>query len=304
MGHEVVTYSAVDILGWRMNAHRRVDDLLSRVSRDHVSAADRSLMKRVREVKPDMVLALTRAISTPMLSSLRAAGVKHLVAWWGDPPANMSQMGLLSDGWDLILFKDADAARKFRRVGLNAHYLLEAFNPKWHRPLSEQQNDHVVIAGNFYAYRQFLVRRLIDAGVPLELYGAPGPRWLDPAIRERHSGRAVFKEEKSRVFGAGLACLNSMHVAEGNSLNCRAFEIAGAAGLQVVEHREAISDAFEPGKEVLVFDSLDELHGHLDFARRSPHEAKAIRMAAHRRGLAEHTYEHRLAALFALLDRA
>ena len=82
-------------------------------------------------------------------------------------------------------------------------------------------------------------------------------------------------------------------------MNCRAFEIAGAGGLPIMEFRPIISECFEPEKEILTFDSLDELMSLLDRARRYPGEMKLIREAAARRALSCHTYRHRLETLFA-----
>jgi spore maturation protein CgeB len=103
-----------------------------------------------------------------------------------------------------------------------------------------------------------------------------------------------MREEKSQVFGEGMACLNTFALAEGNSLNCRAFEIAGAGGLQLLEARPIVTECFEPGKEVLTFTSFEELVAHIDRCRRHPEEARSIRAAAARRALEEHTYRHRI----------
>ena len=174
-------------------------------------------------------------------------------------------------------------------------------NPAWHKPVAEQTNENVVVAGNFYGYRQFLVRELLQRGVKLAFYGGRLPRWVYPEIRRMHAGRYIVREEKSRVFGEAMACLNSTQIIEGNSLNCRAFEVAGAGGLQLMEYKPIISECFEPGKEILMFDSLDELMGHIERARRFPGETKKIREAAARRAHAEHTYKHRLERIFAHL---
>jgi spore maturation protein CgeB len=246
-------------------------------------------------------LAPTQVITERTLSELKKAGTGARVAWWGDPPANMQRIGLLTDEWDLIFFKDPHAVRKFRRVGLNAHLLHEAMNPAWHKPLARQANNDIVVAGNFYEYRQLLVRRLLQRGVSVALYGGRLPAWVHPEIARRHSRRYIVREEKSRVFGAALACLNSTQIAEGNSLNCRAFEIAGAGGLHLMEYRPIVSECFEPGKEVLTFDSLEELFDHIERARRFPGEMQQIRDAAAHRALAEHTYRHRLETIFGLV---
>jgi len=87
---------------------------------------------------------------------------------------------------------------------------------------------------------------------------------------------------------------STFSLAEGDSLNCRAFEVAGAGGLQIIEYRPAIEECFEPGKELLTFTTYDELLEHLDRARSDPEQMKTIRQAGARRALSDHTYRHRL----------
>ena len=84
---------------------------------------------------------------------------------------------------------------------------------------------------------------------------------------------------------------------EGNSINCRTFEIAGAEGLQIMEYRQAIEDCFEPGKEIVTYSSMDELKEKVDLYRKDVAAARAIREAAGKRVLAEHTYRHRLESI-------
>lgn len=294
MGHEVYTLPPRREFDPRMRAQRARDAMMRRLVRGYVTGPEQQALALARSVRPEMVLALTQQLAPQTLEDLKRMGVRHRVVWWGDAPANMQQMGVLDDAWDLIFFKDNDCVRKLQRVGLNAHLLHEAHNPDWHRPVAGVANDKVVVAGNFYGHRQFIVRRLLDHGVPLDLYGPPIPRWGDPALASIHRNQYLVREEKSAAFGQGLACLNSMHVVEGNALNCRAFEVAGAAGLQLIEQRPVIEACFVPGKEVLVFDSLTELLDHIERARRKPNEVGKIREAGHRRALAEHTYQHRL----------
>jgi spore maturation protein CgeB len=262
---------------------------------------EQRLLRLAQDLRPELFLSPTMTFSDEFLARLRVCGVRHCVAWWGDPPSHMKRMGLLSRQWDVILFKDPDAVKKFRRVGLNAHLMHEAMNPAWHKPVASQANQEVAIVGNFYGYRQFLVMQLIHRGVEVGLYGGGLPRWADPEIKRIHRGRYVVREEKSRVFGVALACLNSTQIAEGNSLNCRAFEIAGAGGLPIMEYRPIISECFEPGKEILTFDLLDELMAHLDRAKRFPGEMTLIREAAARRALNCHTYRRRLETIFSMI---
>ena len=263
--------------------------------------AEKWAVAAVRETRPDLVLCLTQSLREEVLETLRAAGVRHLVAWWGDTPANMRGMGLLARGWDRIFLKDGAAVRKFQAVGLPAEQLHEACNPDWHRRAFDSVGGDVVVAGSCYGYRQFLGATLLGRGVPLAIYGPSPPRWSDPAIRAAHRGRYIVKDEKSRIFGSGLACLNSTALSEGDALNCRAFEIAGACGLQLIEDKPSVAACFEPGREVLTYRSTDEIVDHLARARAEPAWAMAVRQAGHARAHAEHTYAARLRHLFATL---
>jgi spore maturation protein CgeB len=207
------------------------------------------------------------------------------VLWWGDPPANSKRWGLLNPGWDWIFVKDPVAVTKLRIAARNAHLLHEAMNPTWHRRVAKQTNNSIVVAGNFYAYRQAVVLRLAASGIGVSLFGPKPPRWASLKIKEQWSGRYIVREEKSRVFGESLACLNTFSLAEGNSLNCRAFEIAGAGGLQLLEARPIVAECFQPGSEVLTFSTFEELIDHIMRGQKCPEEMETIRAAAARRAL-------------------
>ena len=144
--------------------------------------------------------------------------------------------------------------------------------------------------------------QLLNDGVELALYGNSLPLWTLPEIKKQGISKYIVKEGKSRVFGAALACLNTSTQREGNSLNCRAFEVAGAGGLQFMEYKPIIAEAFEPGKEILLFREYEELLELLARAKKSYAEMLPIREGGAKRALAEHTYKHRLTTIFKLLD--
>ena len=261
---------------------------------DKPARKDIQILKLVREYKPDLFLSTTGSIHPATLDEIGKIVPGRRVLWWGDAPANSQRWGILDQGWDIVYLKDRAAVEKLRMVGRNAHLLHEAMNPNWHKPLAKQKNEAVVVAGNYYAFRQALILRLMQDNILTQLYGPAAPRWADVKIKQHHSGKYIVGEEKSRVFGEGMVCLNTFHLSEGDSLNCRAFEIAGAGGLQVVEYRKAIEDCFEPEKELLIFHTYEELTEHIRWAKQSPEHAAKIREAGAARALAEHTYRHRL----------
>lgn len=294
MGHRVRTMGDVQHDRYYAPWRHYLRAIQERIARKAVDQDGRKLLRMAEEFRPDIVLTLTREYAAEVLSTLKKKYGAVLICWWGDPPANVKRFGFADPHYDLVFLKDAAAVQKTRLVRSDVYLLHEAMNPKWHRPLASQKNNAVVIAGNYYAFRQLLVEHLAKQGVELSLFGSNPPAWSLTAIKKLHSGRYIVREEKSRIFGEGLACLNSFNFSEGDSLNCRAFEIAGAGGLQIIEHRPPIPECFEPGKELLVFSTADELYGHIEMARNDTKRAKKVREAGARRAVDQHTYRHRL----------
>jgi spore maturation protein CgeB len=295
MGHEVRTLGFVDHAAyWSLSRYAwRV--LTEKMASERLSRLERKMVRVAREFRPDVILAGVHPSLNPLvLEEFGKLCPGRRVLWWVDPPAVSEKWGILAEGWDAIYLKDRAAVNKLRLAKRNAHHLHEAMNPFWHKPIAQQRNHLVVIAGNYYAFRQAIILRLLNDGVTFQLHGSPPPRWAHQEIKNQHTGKYLVREEKSRAFGEGMACLNTFSLAEGDSLNCRAFEIAGAGGLQFVEYRPAIEECFEPGRELLSFRSYEELLECVERARTCPKEMIRIREAGSNRARAEHTYRHRL----------
>jgi len=293
MGHEVLTMPKSLVI--KNDKIRHVLQMAQdKLMPNALTVQEKWLIKNYPTFKPQLVLCLTQALSETVLLELQARGI-IAICWWGDTASNMTKQGLLCKGWDFIYIKDKFAVRKLRSLDLNAYYLPEAMNPDWHKWIFTTINDSILFAGNTYEYRHYLIRKLLaENKYQIRLFGNRPPRWADPGINSVYQNKYIVKEEKSLEFGRSLACINSTAMSEFNSLNCRAFEIAGAGGLQILEYREAVEDCFEPGKEILVYKSFGELTATIDKYQQDPDSALSIREAGQKRALAEHTYEIRL----------
>jgi len=302
MGHEVLTAP---------KPVKLIDDRLMHVMQigyekfftTSLTPQEKWLLKSIRNFKPQVVLTLTQSLSEEVLLEIKKQGITT-ICWWGDTPANMRKQGLLCEGWDFIFIKDKYAAFKLKTLGLNAFYLPEAMNPQWHTKCYTSIDESLLFAGNIYDYRHFLISKLLKAGFEdIKLFGQRPPRWAKPEVKGLFLNKFIVREEKSREFGNSFACINSTAMSEGNSINCRTFEIAGAGGLQIMEYRSAIEDCFEPEKEIVTYSSLDELLEKINFYRRNPSQAGRIRNAGYQRVHSEHTYELRLNTILNHLTR-
>ena len=93
---------------------------------------------------------------------------------------------------------------------------------------------------------------------------------------------------------AARICLNPLHFAEIDGLNCRAFEIAGCGGFQLVSATPVIAEHFEPGVEVATFDSAPQLLEQIHHYLRNPQLATQMARRGQERAHREHTYAQRL----------
>ena len=78
----------------------------------------------------------------------------------------------------------------------------------------------------------------------------------------------------------------------------RNFEVPGCGGFLLTGQAENLADYYRPGEEVACFADRADLVRQVRYYLY--HEAERARIAAagHRRTLAEHTYVHRLTAIF------
>lgn len=88
-----------------------------------------------------------------------------------------------------------------------------------------------------------------------------------------------------------VSCASMARV--GYSPATRVFEAAGAGACLITDAWEGIDLFFEPGREVLVAESGEDVARHL--AELTPQRAKLVGERAFRRVLQEHTYKHRAA---------
>lgn len=293
MGHEVLTMPR-QLRVLNDKARHILQQVEARLFPNRFSLQEKWLLKVYNEFKPDLVLCLTQALNEEVLLELKSKSILT-ICWWGDTAANMQKQGLLCYGWDFVFIKDRFAVQKLRSLDINAYHLHEAMNPDWHKWNFTATNSAVLFAGNTYDYRHFLLRKLIKEGkYEIQLFGNRPPRWAAKEISTVYQNRYIVKEEKSKLFGSALACINSTSMTEFDSLNCRAFEIAGSAGLQILEYRKAVEECFEPNEEILVYNDFNSLLDILNRLNNNDKEFYSIRSAGYKRALSSHTYQLRL----------
>jgi spore maturation protein CgeB len=300
MGCEVVLHHAAGPLGATgtlAKGFKKISDLFLR---EPERLSEARLLRTTQEFSPGMILVLLgNQLSPKTVAAVRKVTPAPVVCWCQDQMTTLGRQYLLGSRYDAVFLKDRYMLDLFSRmiVSTTFHYLPEACNPRVHRPLAltgedrDQYGCDVMLAGTLYYYRQEILERL--SGFRLKVWGTQ-PDWLVHRLSGSSTGRYVHSDDKVRATLAAAICVNTLHYAEVNALNCRAFEIAGCGGFQLMTHVPVVAEHFEPGSEVVTFSSAAELVEKVAYYLQNPDKAAAIASRGQIRAHRDHTYEHRL----------
>lgn len=170
-----------------------------------------------------------------------------------------------------------------------------------HCQVTPTPEDAISFVGARYPGREQTLRELYAAGLPVRAYGRAWSRhpWdiartyqlKDPGVP---SAGDIERSVAYGVMASSPATLNIHGDQDGFTM--RTFEAPGVGALQIID-RPDVSRYYEVGKEVLVYESVEELIDICTRVFRDPRWAHAIREAGHRRTLAEHTFDQRVKIL-------
>ena len=130
-----------------------------------------------------------------------------------------------------------------------------------------------------------------------------GNGWGDKAMPGNVKYLGHLYTADHNAFNCSALCVLNVHresmARYGHSPATRFFEAAGAGACMITDALEGIDAFLEPGAEVLIARTGDEVAAHL--AALTPERAAAIGRAGQARILAQHTYRHRGSELERLL---
>lgn len=311
MGVAVQFFPAVPRFSGTHSIARKVAQKLTSVMvREPERAFEKSLVQVVQQFSPTLILVIMgNQVSPKTIARLRLHTRAPIVCWCQDQMTTLGRQYLLGAEYDAVFVKDRYMQDLFSRMisSSSFHYLPEACNPQVHRTvaLSNEQREHyacdVMIAGSLYYYRQEILQLLGE--FDLKIWGQT-PDWLIYRLRHSHMGHEVVCDDKARAARAARVALNTLHYAEVDGLNCRAFELAGCGAFQMCTSKPVLAEHFEPGVEIETFASTKELIEKIRHYLRNPEQAAAIAQKGQERAHRDHTYAQRLQQLFKVVGES
>ncbi len=306
MGHEVLSFHPLPSHRIHSLYWSRFWTYVPRIFPQIEQRRHDALVRVADDFQPDLLL-LTHSTTPPeVVRRVRRSCRAKIALWFPDHLANLGRQYMLASDLDAWFFKDPYMVRVFRdKLGINAHYLPEACNPVWHRRVELTDAERrkygcdLATASAMYYYRAKMLEIFKD--YDLKIWGTSYPRWLQSPLRPKYPGIYVAELEKSKAFNAAKIVLNTMIYAEIEGVNCRLFEAAGCGAFQIADWKPALDSLFKPEREVVTFETRDELKEKVDYYLSRPEERQQIADRAYARAHREHTYEMRLREMFRVM---
>ncbi len=290
-----------------------------RVTSDRQEALEHSFLQvisqairaRVEVFEPDLVLCLAQApVSRQLLKTLARDKVTTAM-WFVEDYRVFPYWRAVAPLYDFFfVIQKEPFFEKLAAAGARAAYLPLAALPSFHRPLGEEDlsvaerrhyGSAVSFMGAGYPNRRRAFRQL--SHLDFKIWGSDwnGEVSLAPFLQD--GGARIEPEQAIRIFNASAINLN-LHssvqakelVPAGDFVNPRTFEIACCGAFQLVDRRGLLPELFRED-ELATFTSMPELLDAIPYYLARPDERRELAMRGRARVLAEHTYQHRMAAL-------
>jgi spore maturation protein CgeB len=272
-------------------------DSFSRAGHADFASLNRAFLRAVEAQSPDLVFCVLMQyeIWLESIALVRAAGIP-VVNWSTDDSWKYARFSrLIADAFDVYATTAPEALDWYRRDGI-----ASAFGTQWAasgellrppRPAAECSIP-VSFVGAAYGSRPETVAGLRARGIEVACFGHGWPAGPVPA------------EEMQRIVRDSVVSLNfSEGSSGGRQMKARVFEIPALGGCLLTESAPDLDRYFRVGEEVAAFDGLEELAQAISRYVGDPAARDRLAQRGFERTRAEHTYEHRFAALLAEAER-
>ena len=251
---------------------------------------NRELLELFLSEKPDYVFIhmSVEEIYKSTISRMTNSGVLT-IGWFSDDQVVFHKY---SKWWGAVLSYcitlDRKSYKSYLQLGINAILSQPAANPKSYHPHPCSRIYDVSFIGALYPHRNEFFQKLSNLGIAINLFGKAG-------------GQYIPFEDMVRIFSESKINLNlcgSYASAAIKQIKAHIYEITMSGGFLLTEYAPHLEDYFEIGKEIVVFDGVEDAVQKIEYYLNHDDERKKIAKAGYERVLRDHTWGHRFKALF------
>ncbi|MHB8578570.1 MAG: glycosyltransferase [Ignavibacteriaceae bacterium] len=201
---------------------------------------------------------------------------------------------IITPNFNFICTTANSALPKYKKMGIYDRVIKTqwACNNELYVPLDIKKDIEISFVGQRHGDRKQVFDKIIESGLELKIFGY---NW-------EHFPRIPF-HQMVRVFSRSkinLNLSNSSTMVE-QQIKGRNFEIPGTKSFLLTGNAENLQEYFEDGKEIVIFNSPEELIDKAKYYLAHETERKTIAEYAFKRTISEHTWQHRFDDIFKLV---
>jgi len=270
----------------------------------------RQVANKIIESEPELVVCTYR-FTHPICIKLIKQAMPNVKVVHVNPDqlTTLEYQQIFASPYDAYFTKDRFIVDFMRnKMGLNAFYLPEAFNPRVHKmpnvvraELEKKIKIDVVAFGTMYPYRDNMVGQLIKSGIDVSLFGTPNKRFSKPEIERNFKNEFITGDRKSEILYGSKIVFNNFHYAEIESANAKFFEIAGIGGFQLCDYKPVLNEYSAIPVEQFTYKSIGEAIALVEYYLDKPELRHEMALKQYNHFALNHTYEHRINQLLQLI---
>ncbi len=272
--------------------------------------------KMTKDLKPDFILHTKNELPAEVFYDLRK--YTKIVQWYPDPVIP-DWLPVYVKASDIFFTMSEGLVEEFKKINPNTFWLSQAFEPSFFEVKELTLKDKktftadVAFVGNLGSKAQYLARRgalekVINAGFNLKWWGPKIPWKISniPLIYGKlgrtYEGKFIWGEEYAKVTKLSkifLAFDSMPHIRK--SMSARMYTAVGCGAFYMCQHVEGIEEVLLPDKEIVTFQSEEEMIEKIRFYLPKEDLRKKIAEAGQKRVLKEHTYEIRIREMLSII---
>ena len=257
-----------------------------------------ALLNTVEVFRPDVLFSVPMhyEVWLETLAAIRARGDVATVSWSTDDSWKYREVSrFIGHAYDAMATTYDYVVDQYKADGIE-HVILT----QWAAPSQSLQAPlpaaecryQVSFVGTAHGSRPQWIEALRSRGIEVVCFGYGWPNG------------PVDGAEIGAIIRGSVISLNFANSQSENQIKARTFEVPGAGGFLLTESAPSMDIFYQPGKEIAIYDDLDDLATKINHYLAHPELRDAIARAGFERTAREHTYEHRLTELLAFTQAA
>lgn len=282
-------------------------------SLDHKIRVNNLFLRKISDIKPDIILDIGgRFLSSSTLKKVKKLHSVKLALWLTERAADTNDESFFDEilAYDYLFSTSEYAVREFQKKGINhVHYLPFATDISFFKKIAlsakdlNKYNCRLGFVGACEENRKKILSELIEFSPSIW-----GTGWDNVADKKLHncikSNSGLYDNNLVKFYNAAQMNLNIIqekYRLHPSGLDLRIFDIPACQSFLITQHVEEISESFEIGKEIEVFNSVEELKSKIKFYLDNSSKRLAISKRGYEKVCKYHTFEKRIQEMLSFI---